>query len=71
MTCATCGAKDANGLVSITKNVHERVCCACAAAWDASPEAHVFGFLIDAGDGAGALRLFRDFQRERGGVTHG
>lgn len=34
MKCATCGRKDAPGLVSVTSNVHERICETCAASWE-------------------------------------
>lgn len=65
MHCSTCGAPDASGLVTLAPSYHEKTCCDCAEAWSTHRDKNLFRLLMLLDDGAGALHVFRTFQRER------
>ena len=60
MKCATCGNENAPGLVSVTSNVHERICETCAEEW----ETHARAGVATTRPGA-VLMAFRRWQGER------
>lgn len=62
MKCATCEKEGAAGIIDLTENIHERLCAECVEAWT---QDYLIAGRLTAGDGAGALRLFRAFQSER------
>lgn len=65
MRCTSCGSCHALGVVTLAENYHERICDDCADAWEGHRDRTLFRLLMLKDDGAGALHVFRTFQRER------
>ncbi len=65
MRCSTCGRRDALGLITLAPNVHEKICDDCWWGWTTHRDKNLFRLLVLLDDGAGALHVFREFQRER------
>lgn len=65
MTCATCGASEAQGVVTITENIHERQCSNCTEAWDGSVNRKLFEQAVQGRRWGNALSEFRNWQATR------
>jgi hypothetical protein len=53
------------GLVTLTENVHERICTGCAQAWECHRDRGLFEVLVAYDAEAGALQVWRNFQDEQ------
>lgn len=65
MMCATCGAPEATGVVSISENIHEMQCDRCMEAWCRSVNRALFEHAVVEGRWGNALSEFRNWQATR------